>query len=726
VREGQLLNLRGLDRGAVKGPIEALSGVVPSEAKVAAIHATTEGNPLFVREAVRLLAAEATLDHPGREGVPIPGSVRAVIQRRLPGQSGHLSAGQGELPAGRRDQQEARSTRTAGARRTGLWRAAGRGRPGQPVARCAVAEALGGLRPQDSPLHVRLLARLSLEFTFSDETNRTESLSRQTVAMAHRLADPVALRSALGAWWMAVWGPDGLDERTALAEEILRLARETGDREMELDGHASRAASALEWGDVQAAQAAIAAHARLAEELRMPLHQWAAMTMRATRALLHGSFEEAERLAKALPLQPRRPNVMFTHLDQLALLHWEQGRLDELRDEWQGVVDQIPRAAFAKAWLSLADAELGDSDGARRGLRLLAEQIPQRPRNGIWLPAVALASVLSAHLNEPDAASSLYPVLLPYAGHIIAFTAPQPVVCLGSASFYLALLATVTARWAEAADHFEAAIGAHDRLGPDRSWPARATSTPACCSAEASPRTGAGRSGCWTGRLLLPVPWGWPPWPRGSRRSERLSRAGQCRRSRRLPRPLRPRCQGTRSAAKASTGLSPTKATSSASRTPRDCATWPGCWRILGESSMRPSWRRPKARRRRRRPWGQGVGPKLASCRCGRTWGMRGSCWTPPPRRPTRFGWRSCGRSWMRQPTTIRVSVMVCHAGIRWSQRPRQISAPAGAVAARPMGPCANGFSPFWRMTGRMRRGRGEVAQAPSGRRRAVAGGLSR
>jgi tetratricopeptide (TPR) repeat protein len=156
---------------------------------------------------------------------------------------------------------------------------------------------------------------------------------------------------------------------------------------------------------------------------------------------------------------------MFTHLVQVALLRWEQGRLAELRDELQGVVDQFPRAAFARAWLSLADAELGDSDGARRGLRSLAEQLPQRPRNGIWLPAVALASVLSAHLDEPEAAGSLYPVLGPYAGHIIAFTAPQPVVCHGSASFYLGLLATVTARWAEAADHFEAAIRAHDRLG---------------------------------------------------------------------------------------------------------------------------------------------------------------------------------------------------------------------------------------------------------------------
>src|SRR5262249_50303666 len=80
----------------VKALIEALSGVVPSEGKVAAVHEATEGNPLFVREAVRLLAAQAPAERSGRLGVPIPGSVRAVIERRpaplsagaVPGASG--------------------------------------------------------------------------------------------------------------------------------------------------------------------------------------------------------------------------------------------------------------------------------------------------------------------------------------------------------------------------------------------------------------------------------------------------------------------------------------------------------------------------------------------------------------------------------------------------------------------------------------------------------------
>ena len=637
VRDGQLLNLRGLDRGAVKTLIETLSGVVASPARVAAVHDTTEGNPLFVREVVRLLAAQAALERPG-QAVPIPGTIRAVIGGRLAPLSSDavqvLSAAAVvgrefdlelvgpacELPAERilaalseavalgvaeepgsvegyrfshslmrevlyerlpipvRTQLHQRVgeaiervygtgvgahvaelarhfaevaaageaakalvyARLAGERAMDMYAyeeaaaqyqralhalrfagpddagrcelllrlAAAQARAGdyqqargsclqaaeiarrlgapEQLARAALGfgerqvegglvnrelvallqEALDGLGPQDAPLRARLLARLSAEFAFSDEAKRMESLSLEALAMARRLADPAALRAAVDARWMAVWGPDGLEERTALAAEILWLAQETGDRELELDGHAHRAASSLESGDARAVEADIAAHARLTEELPMATPRWAATPLRALRALLHGSFEDAERLAdEALSLQPERPNAMFTHIDQVALLRWEQGRLGELRDQWQGVVDQFPLAAFARAWLSLADAELGQTDDARRGLRSLTEQLPQQPRDGIWLPAVALASLLAAHLNEPRAAGSLSPLLLPYAGHVVAFTAPHPVVCLGSAALYLGLLATVRSRWTEAAGHFDAAIAAHDRLG---------------------------------------------------------------------------------------------------------------------------------------------------------------------------------------------------------------------------------------------------------------------
>jgi tetratricopeptide (TPR) repeat protein len=641
LREGQLLSVGGLGRDDVKDLIEVLSGVAPAPAQVAIVHEQTEGNPLFVREVVRLLATEAA-QRTGRSGLPIPGSVRAVIGRRLTPLSADavqvLSAAAVvgrefdlalvvpacQLPVERvlgglseaaafgvviEDEgaegavglyrfshslmREVLYDRLPIPARTQLHRlvgeaiereygseseahaaelarhfaevAAGGGEAGKALvyarraadlamgmcayeeaaaeyqralqalrfvgpdepARCELLlrlgaaqsrtgnyqqaresclqaadisrrlgtaeqlaraalgfgerqvegglinrelvallqEALDGLGSQDSALRARLLARLSLEFTFSNELERTESLSAQAVVMARRFADQAALRGAIEARWMARWGPTGLQERVGLAAEMLRLAQETGDPELELLGRAHQAASSLESGDAQTAQADIAAHARLAEELPAAINKWAAMTMRALRALLLGSFDDAERLAnEALSLQAGRPNVMFTHLVQMALSRWEQGRLDELRDELQTVVEQFPGAAFARAWLSLAEAELDHSDEARGGLRLLAEQLPQQPRDGIWMPAVALASVLSMRLNEPGPAAGLYSLLAPYAQHVISFTSPQPVACHGSASFYLGLLATLTAQWAAAVDHFETAIRVHERL----------------------------------------------------------------------------------------------------------------------------------------------------------------------------------------------------------------------------------------------------------------------
>ena len=69
--------------------------------------------------------------------------------------------------------------------------------------------------------------------------------------------------------------------------------------------------------------------------------------------------------------------------------------------------------------------------------------------------AVAAGALLSARLSEPAAAGALYSILLPYAGRIVALTAPQPIVCLGSGAFYLGLLAAVMCRWAEAVGRFQ-------------------------------------------------------------------------------------------------------------------------------------------------------------------------------------------------------------------------------------------------------------------------------
>jgi tetratricopeptide (TPR) repeat protein len=79
------LRLGGLAEADVAAYIGRAAGAVPGAELTAAIHAETEGNPLFVAELVRLLDAESLTDNSA--GLPpelgIPPGVRDVIRQRL-------------------------------------------------------------------------------------------------------------------------------------------------------------------------------------------------------------------------------------------------------------------------------------------------------------------------------------------------------------------------------------------------------------------------------------------------------------------------------------------------------------------------------------------------------------------------------------------------------------------------------------------------------------------
>jgi DNA-binding SARP family transcriptional activator/tetratricopeptide (TPR) repeat protein len=77
------LALAGLGERDVARFIELTSGEAASDGLVTAIHEETEGNPLFVGEIVRLLAADGSLDDADLPRFAIPQTVRDVIARRL-------------------------------------------------------------------------------------------------------------------------------------------------------------------------------------------------------------------------------------------------------------------------------------------------------------------------------------------------------------------------------------------------------------------------------------------------------------------------------------------------------------------------------------------------------------------------------------------------------------------------------------------------------------------
>ena len=76
------IDLTGLTVRDVADYIELSAKTAPTPEIVAAIHAETEGNPLFVGEVVRLLSAQHRLDEPESQ-IHIPPGVRAVIGQRV-------------------------------------------------------------------------------------------------------------------------------------------------------------------------------------------------------------------------------------------------------------------------------------------------------------------------------------------------------------------------------------------------------------------------------------------------------------------------------------------------------------------------------------------------------------------------------------------------------------------------------------------------------------------
>lgn len=83
-REGCLIRLRPLDEASVKALYGSIAGEKPSDAMAAAVYRASEGNPLFVEEAVRMLTAKEEIHRPDFSvGFRVPQGVHDIIRHRL-------------------------------------------------------------------------------------------------------------------------------------------------------------------------------------------------------------------------------------------------------------------------------------------------------------------------------------------------------------------------------------------------------------------------------------------------------------------------------------------------------------------------------------------------------------------------------------------------------------------------------------------------------------------
>ena len=328
-------------------------------------------------------------------------------------------------------------------------------------------EALGLLGEADSVLRARVLGRLAKGLQASPHRNRRVQLSEEAVAMARRIGDLTTLAAVLYDRHLATWEPGNLEERLAMSTEVVQLAEASGDSVMALRGRGFLMANLLERGDMVALQRELKTYDRTAQELRQLHFLWHLPLFQAAQEVLHGRFDKAERLARdALTLGRRARDPVATTYFTIVLtqLRSDQGRLPELEGAIRESVYRTPANLGWQATLAFLLCDAGRQGEARITFEHLArDDFAWLPSNHLWMSNLAILAMVCEALGDPNHASKLYELLLPYADRNV-LVARLPLVTLGAASHYLGLLATTMCRWHDAVSHLEAAIQAHERL----------------------------------------------------------------------------------------------------------------------------------------------------------------------------------------------------------------------------------------------------------------------
>ena len=342
--------------------------------------------------------------------------------------------------------------------------------------------ALAALGEAETVERSRLLSQFSYQLWMSGNFERADALSHQAIDLARRLGDPSALYHALYyrllAFTLGQPCPAGLfPKRRRLIAELREVIDQLGDARLNaqvglsnLDVGYVPAVASLEIGDLADFEAYFERTQELLDKAQFPgSHRYILTSAGAMRAILHGDFAAAERLAeRALEvsheLQPEVATGVYGV--QMFTTRREQGRLAEVAPLVRRFVAENAEAAAWRPGLALIASDLGFEEAAQRIFDELAAtqfDFPIDARRNITLSYLA---EICTRLGDADRAEKLYQLLLPYRD--LALLVPIATICCGATARYLGMLAGAMGDWAAAEQHFEASLDLDERL---QAWP---------------------------------------------------------------------------------------------------------------------------------------------------------------------------------------------------------------------------------------------------------------
>jgi class 3 adenylate cyclase/tetratricopeptide (TPR) repeat protein len=267
---------------------------------------------------------------------------------------------------------------------------------------------------RDDPMRVRVLATLASHITFGDDRERRVALIAEANELAALHDDPHLTAMVLNAEVLCLWEPSTFERRAEIGRDLGRLARATGDPEIDFLARFFTAYCLVERGELEQGRAQLVA--------LLP-------TVKATRNRYFAFL--AERLLISIDIARGEPDVS-PRIDQL--LHDYADTYADTEGTWPlqtggvayqrgtlgsmvNTMEAMTTGQKARTWiaaLALARLWAGDLEGARRSLR--EQGTP--PRNYFWISVVQVQSEVAATLGELDRCAELFDDLVPFSGRV--------------------------------------------------------------------------------------------------------------------------------------------------------------------------------------------------------------------------------------------------------------------------------------------------------------------
>jgi DNA-binding SARP family transcriptional activator len=325
-----------------------------------------------------------------------------------------------------------------------------------PELRTLLQEALDGLGDHEPAMRSRIASMLALTLSLSDHRDRAIALSSDAVALARTSGDQRVLAQVLIDHIWVITGPDTLDERLELAQEVADLAARLRDHIGLINAHNCLNQAWFEAGDLDAGERSLNDGLAAAQFLRQPVLAWGFETHAAALAMVRGNVDEIEQRAEALlargtevGVQPDTVMAVYSRL--MFAARFEQGKLGEFEAALEQLITEQPDLDWTIA-LGVVCAENGRLAEAREVLDRIKGHAVKRDLT--WFPLMMLKALVVAEVGDVETAAELYDELAPYAGR----NSYDGAGTCGPVDLGLGRLARVLGRVDDAERHFEASL----------------------------------------------------------------------------------------------------------------------------------------------------------------------------------------------------------------------------------------------------------------------------